>query len=364
MTNEVGNMLFEAVAKDLLSQFDKDKNLRQNKDVILDRLPNTRIFNISDVSIKSLEVYDNLLDKDIKNNEKDDEGSVNRITNATGITFRTTTQTDPNFVVNRTVLSKFMPDKEFNLMADIGYTPYLDNLFLYSTIPSEDNRQLYQALIMFRLDDEKVFTYYSQLRMVRGIPQIMMSGGVPIKITLGGLILSMTNMFTYCNDIILHTTPNLSKDEFSKKAEIILNFILLYYFTSLAMFRDIANQNRKTYACYIDEPESPRNMYFRKDNKNAIKLQEKPIILVLRDTHDKVIKVEKHKRKHGHIEYSFSWVVRGHYRKLHNPETVGKDRNGEKTVQGMTWVETYLKGNKDMPLVNRHTEVHDRRKHA
>ena len=72
-------------------------------------------------------------------------------------------------------------------------------------------------------------------------------------------------------------------------------------------------------------------------------------------------KINKYKNPRGTIHYSFSWVVRGHYRRLHNPATMGYNRSGEKVMQGMTWVETYLKGDTNLPLLKRETIVIDKR---
>ena len=40
---------------------------------------------------------------------------------------------------------------------------------------------------------------------------------------------------------------------------------------------------------------------------------------------------------------------------------MGYNRSGEKVMQGMTWVETYLKGDTNLPLLKRETIVIDKR---
>jgi hypothetical protein len=78
-------------------------------------------------------------------------------------------------------------------------------------------------------------------------------------------------------------------------------------------------------------------------------LPNRPTYIIL----DKDIKdVRKYARKSdSKIEYSFSWIVRGHYRRLHNPESFGKDMFNRK-IQGKTWIESYTKGDQNLPLKN------------
>lgn len=158
--------------------------------------------------------------------------------------------------------------------------------------------------------------------------------------------------------VIVKTKP--SKDEWYMSG-IVNNMTLLI----LATFRDIQKQNNKSseYICYEDAPTEPKTTYLRKSNKEAVKVAEKPVIIILENLEDKVQmeKVVKKYERNGHkIEYSFSWVVRGHWRALHNSTSFGKDKNG-KPVQGKTWVGTYLKGNVDMPIRRREIIVKDRR---
>lgn len=50
------------------------------------------------------------------------------------------------------------------------------------------------------------------------------------------------------------------------------------------------------------------------------------------------------------IDWSMRWWVRGHWRKLPAPEVPGKDRNGEYSVNGFTWVTEHLRGPEDKPI--------------
>lgn len=45
--------------------------------------------------------------------------------------------------------------------------------------------------------------------------------------------------------------------------------------------------------------------------------------------------------KGNKIDWTHSWLVRGHWRKV---DGIGKDRNGDYTIEGMTWVNPHKKG--------------------
>lgn len=50
------------------------------------------------------------------------------------------------------------------------------------------------------------------------------------------------------------------------------------------------------------------------------------------------------------IEWSHRWAVRGHWREI---KGIGKDRSGEYTVKGFTWVIDHVKGPDDLPYVQK-----------
>ena len=52
------------------------------------------------------------------------------------------------------------------------------------------------------------------------------------------------------------------------------------------------------------------------------------------------------------IDWSHRWIVRGHWRTLSDPVSRGKDRGGEYTVSGFTWVTEHEKG-AETPLVKK-----------
>lgn len=44
------------------------------------------------------------------------------------------------------------------------------------------------------------------------------------------------------------------------------------------------------------------------------------------------------------ITWKHSWTVSAHWRRLANPNSIGMDRYGERTVEGYTWIDHYQKG--------------------
>lgn len=49
-----------------------------------------------------------------------------------------------------------------------------------------------------------------------------------------------------------------------------------------------------------------------------------------------------------HIEWTHKWEVMGHWVTLHNPDTIGKDRDGNYCVRGRTWRSEHVKGKGDL----------------
>lgn len=62
--------------------------------------------------------------------------------------------------------------------------------------------------------------------------------------------------------------------------------------------------------------------------------------------------------------YGISWNlshrtdVRGHWRTLQNPLSLGKDRADEYVVPGFTWVRPYIKGDESLPYIKKVRHVH------
>jgi hypothetical protein len=127
----------------------------------------------------------------------------------------------------------------------------------------------------------------------------------------------------------------------------LLSFIVRPISLIMEIFNRVNNESRKVYNFYTEDT-NERPHYINYKGGKCI-LPNRPTYIIL----DKDIKdVRKYARKSdSKIEYSFSWIVRGHYRRLHNPESFGKDMFNRK-IQGKTWIESYTKGDQNLPLKN------------
>ena len=63
--------------------------------------------------------------------------------------------------------------------------------------------------------------------------------------------------------------------------------------------------------------------------------------------------------KNKKIDWSHRWFSRGHWRKLENPSSLGKDRQGLYQIAGSTWVTESVKGPEGRPLINKVHVVKD-----
>lgn len=53
------------------------------------------------------------------------------------------------------------------------------------------------------------------------------------------------------------------------------------------------------------------------------------------------------------VQWSHSWFVRGHWRVLHDPLTIGKNRAGQYCQKGFTWVIDHIKGPDDKEVIDK-----------
>lgn len=120
----------------------------------------------------------------------------------------------------------------------------------------------------------------------------------------------------------------------------------------MEIFHRVNNTAKKHYNFYSEDTnERPRYVNY---NGGKCVLPNRPTYIIL----DKDIKdVRKYARKSdSKLEYSFSWIVRGHYRRLQYHEHMGTDMFG-KPVQGKTWIASYVKGDKNLPLKNTNYKI-------
>lgn len=315
MSNEIGNILLQGALKEMLTNLHKDGQPQEAVQAFVNLANETKIYNLSDV-----------------------------IPDVGGKTIH---QILPNMAVDT------LPGTKFSIK--YPYTPFVSSIFIYSFWRQDGGVNFYTCWWLHRLSEHNVIGRYMIVpyNTVKGTYEVTVAT-VNIDINVFETVLDLSNY------------PKALQRAGSILSEVDINAAVACAVSEFKVILDIFNAltttNSTEYACYIDEPNKPKHSYLRYNNRvPAIKMADKPIILVLRDNPQKESKVNIYKRRDGNIQYAFSWVVRGHYRKLHNPETIGKDRNGDLTVQGYTWVETYVKGNLDAPILKREHVVLDKR---
>ena len=90
--------------------------------------------------------------------------------------------------------------------------------------------------------------------------------------------------------------------------------------------------------------DTPRaTIYYPKKKSAGIRVSNRPIYYILSSNEKESRKQEKTIRPIGHLEYTHSFKVRGHWRRI-NQHSIGKNRNGEYKVYGFTFVKEYVKG--------------------
>lgn len=321
MSNELGNYLYEKTLKQIQSMC-TNYSTKILADFIVNKAPSTQIYNISDVIYSLTEKRSNL---------RVGEDLSLWILQATGLTFS--------------------QSEERYMRINTEFTPFVDNLFTYA----RTNNHLYYSFLLHRLDDNRAVVFFGFMQ--EPTFEFTICQSIPVEIHEDHIICDIEHLLSAAK--VFDTT----REVVMNSVEIMKSIFVGYTAALFAMFRDIANQNKHAFRCYTDEETENKSTYFRTKlgDKHAVKVDTKPIILVLRDNTDVERKVNEYKNPRGSIHYSFSWIVRGHYRKLHNPDTVGVNRNGERCVSGYTWIETYTKGDPNLPLLKRETIVIDKR---
>ena len=315
-SNDLGNKLYEETLKCITKTCDS-KHTRMIADFVLERVPVTQIFNLTDIVMGT-----------ISDSTSNPDNISDWIKDATDI--------------------NTVKVKEGLYSLDIDYTPYIDDVFVYS---GTENGMYYGAL-MHRVNEKEALVFFGTLTESL---KYTIFNVTTIEIQEGKLLVDFASLY---NSVRGYIAENDIRD--LRTQQYLISSLDICYIGTLSIilktFKELTNKG--DYKCYVDTVESSRAAYFRSPlTKKVTKATDKPIILVLRDTKDSDVVARKHARRQGKIHYAFSWIVRGHYRRLTNPEHLGLDRTGKRCVPGFTWIETYLKGDVDMPLLKRERKV-------
>lgn len=96
-------------------------------------------------------------------------------------------------------------------------------------------------------------------------------------------------------------------------------------------------------------PHTYKAEYYRRKSAPTIKITNRPIYYITEQKDRKeTFKPRNVDLSKGRLSCEYSFKVRGHWRTLHNPKTIGVDRNGQRTIKGFTWIKEYMKGDGEL----------------
>ena len=126
--------------------------------------------------------------------------------------------------------------------------------------------------------------------------------------------------------------------EWKQKEKNFMNQIL-----SIVIITCYALDNLSKKSVVVDTSSAPQTEYYNRKHADTIKRYNRPIYYVL-DKKEETKKVNYYKiQSRGHLEFTHAFKVRGHWRKI-SDKSLGKDRNGNYSIYGHTWVTEYIKG--------------------
>ena len=321
-SNDLGKLFYKKTLQYVIKNA-TNKDQRQLVDYMLERSSAVQIYNVTDV-------LKGFLKNSSEATPKSD--SLESFIKAT---------TDIDVSVNR---------EDCSCTFNYSWTPYVDDLYIYS----ETNNGLYYSILIHRISDEHIVIVFGTITR-EGEVTMMNTSTVELKAL--GLYVQYGNIRDSVHDLIY----GLGVQNDYRKVQYMYDAIHVCFVGTLSfilkMFHDLTDKSQSC-RCYVDTTEDTRTEYFRSPvDKKVTKVGNKPIILILNNDSEADKKAHRYKRRQGRIQYAFSWVVRGHYRRLHNPKSMGLDRNGKRCVQGATWIETYMKGDENLPLLRRERVV-------
>lgn len=137
----------------------------------------------------------------------------------------------------------------------------------------------------------------------------------------------------------------------------IMKAYLQWLYIIMNMFRKLSIVNQQLYKSYIvhdNDKEQYKHLKSTKQNKYVrTKLNKDTHIILPTDFNiTKFIHSKDNNSIRKQYTYTHAFIVRGHFRNLHNPETLGINMLGERVIKGKTWINSYMKNSK-MQLINK-----------
>lgn len=132
--------------------------------------------------------------------------------------------------------------------------------------------------------------------------------------------------------------------DFVKNDEIYKKSVTMAIMSALVIVFGVLTKLNK-HTVIEDKPTGTTN-YYRRKLAPTIKVVDRPIYYVLnkkyKETYNSVIR-----NPIGHLSPTHAFKVRGFWR-IFNGKQLGKNRNGERVVEGYTWVKEHVRGQGDL----------------
>lgn len=140
----------------------------------------------------------------------------------------------------------------------------------------------------------------------------------------------------------MNMSPITNPDSFERQMMQELNIIRFTDIARLIQLATNALDSLNKRAVMIDK--CKKSEYYSFKGKPTVKVT-RPIYYVL--DKENYIYQSKNIKPLTKLEYSHSFRVRGHWRKMHE-DFIGKDRQGERHVKGFTWIKDFVKGDGEL----------------
>lgn len=125
-------------------------------------------------------------------------------------------------------------------------------------------------------------------------------------------------------------------DEEKELSVNLLKLILGVIYNCLEVFKRLPKYS-------VASDKANKTEYYPRKQAPTIKVTGRPIYYVLGKEEEKYPKQYKKIKPVGTLSFDHSFSVRGHWRRVAEG-TIGKNRNGEYTVEGFTWVKEHVRG--------------------
>jgi len=170
------------------------------------------------------------------------------------------------------------------------------------------------------------------------------------------IVFQIENIFNGWN-LVLRTKDLLNDCEIlsdTTKREKLFNTIIDGAGSRIAFIKEVFNKlSSKTILLDCPITLNPRYYRYKSKKRGALKVNAKPIYIVLDKKKSNINYNYSNIEKQGRLEYNFAFPVIGHWRRLSDLYKIGKDREDNYAVEGFTWIKSHIRGDKNSPIIQR-----------